>query len=60
MSEELIRKKLSENSIDAEVKYVKDKEYRKILVGNKDAFVQGRDDPRGRFVGDFEDLQLPP
>jgi hypothetical protein len=58
-SEELIVTKLRGMNSGATAKYETSKDVRKITVSGRDAFVQRWDDPRGRFHGDFQDLQLP-
>ena len=59
-AEELIKQKLSSTSVgDAAVKYVKTAESRKVVVNEKDAFVQERGVSLGASVGDFSDLSLP-
>ena len=58
-SEELIKGLLQTAGASGEVRYAKDKESRKIIVNNQDAFVQAPADHHGRFVGEFQDLALP-
>ena len=57
-SEKLIRDKLTTHSMQKEVKFVKSKELRKIVVDGADAFVQLQTDSLGSFVQDFNDLSL--
>ena len=58
-SETIIREFLTSKRQNGTVKYETSKDFRKITVNGRDAFVQRRDDPRGRFHGEFQDLQLP-
>ena len=58
-SEELIKTKLETEKLSATVKYEKGKELRRITVDGEDAFVQRLTDAHGKFVGNFQDLQLP-
>ena len=57
-AEELIQKKLDKYSMKKEVKFVKSKEFRKIIVGGVDGFVQLPTDAIGTFAKDFEDLSF--
>ena len=58
-SEELIKTKLEREKFSATVKYEKGKELRRITVDGEDAFVQRFTDAQGKFVSNFQDLQLP-
>ena len=59
-SEELINEKIFKAGvIGSNVKFEKAKESRRITVNGADAFVQMRDDERGTFTGEFNDLMLP-
>ena len=57
-SEELIKKKLAANHVNAKVEYKTGKDDRKILVNNSVAFLQSRSDAHGVFLGDFDELKL--
>ena len=60
-SEKLIKDKLAANKItNIKVEYKADKDSRRILANGSPAFVQMRDEQRGQFTGDFQDLVLPP
>ena len=57
-SEELTQKKLDKHSMKKQIKFVKSKEFRKIIVGGVDGFVQLPTDAIGTFAKDFG-AQLP-
>ena len=58
-AEALIKEKLERNKTHSKVEYKKTKEERKIIVGDRVAFLQTRLDEHGVFQKDFADLKLP-
>ena len=51
--------KLKEEAPEQEVEVTTDRGRRAVTVGSEEAFVQGKDEAKGSFVGDFARLSLP-